>query len=67
VQVRYFYFALPLVLAAIGIALGGLAERWRWGWLLAWGLALAIIAPMVSLWISTTLGDGKIPMTPLTH
>jgi hypothetical protein len=67
VQVRYFYFALPLVLAAQGVALGFIAERGRWGRLAAWALALAIIAPMVALWVSATLAEGKIPMTPLTH
>jgi hypothetical protein len=67
VQVRYFYFALPLVLAAIGVALGELASRGRLGWLAAYAVALAIIAPQVALWISATLAEGKIPMTPLTH
>jgi hypothetical protein len=67
VQVRYFYFALPLVLAVVGVALGEIATRGRWAHLAAWALALAVVAPQVSLWLSATLGEGKIPMTPLTH
>lgn len=67
VQVRYFYFALPLVLAAVGVALGHIAGHGRWARLAAWALTLAVIAPMVALWLSATLAEGKIPMTPLTH
>jgi hypothetical protein len=67
VQVRYFYFALPLVLAAIAVALGAIAERGRLARLAAWALTLAVVAPQVALWLSATLAEGKIPMTPLTH
>ena len=66
-QVRYFYFALPLVLAAIGIALGYLAaySRWiRWG---AWLFVLSIALQSTALWFMATFANGKISMTPLTH
>ncbi|HWQ12393.1 MAG TPA: hypothetical protein VNL77_06325 [Roseiflexaceae bacterium] len=67
VQVRYFYFALPLVLAVIGVTLGEIAARGRLARLAAWALALAVLAPQVAQWFSATFGEGKIPMTPLTH
>jgi hypothetical protein len=67
VQVRYFYFALPLVLALIALPLGRLASWNRWGQLAAWAIALAIVLPQIALWFSATWAEGKIPMTPLTH
>lgn len=67
VQVRYFYFALPLVLAAIALFLGTIAARGRWGTLIGWALVLAVVIPQIALWYSGTWGEGKIPMTPLTH
>ncbi len=67
VQVRYFYFALPLVLALIALPLGWIAVRTRLGELAAWGVVLLIIVPQIALWFSATWGEGKIPMTPLTH
>lgn len=66
-QVRYFYFALPLVLAAIGIALGYLStySRWiRWG---SWLFVLSIALQSTALWFMATFANGKISMTPLTH
>jgi hypothetical protein len=70
VQVRYFYFALPLVLALIAIPLGRIAE-WRRmpevGRVLAWTIVIAIIVPQIALWFGGTWGEAKIPMTPLTH
>jgi hypothetical protein len=70
VQVRYFYFALPLVLALIALPLGRIAE-WRRmpevGRVLAWTIVIAIIVPQIALWFGGTWGEAKIPMTPLTH
>jgi hypothetical protein len=67
VQVRYFYFALPLILALIALPLGWLAERNRWSALAVWAIVLVIVVPQIALWYSGTWGEGKIPMTPLTH
>jgi len=67
VQVRYFYFALPLLLTAIAILLGRLAARGRWGRLAAWALTLAIALQSILLWYSTAMGAGRLSMTPLTH
>lgn len=67
VQVRFFYFSLPFVLAAMGLALGKLATRGQVGRLTAWALTLAVIAPQIFLWFQATFADGKIPLTPLTH
>jgi hypothetical protein len=66
-QVRYFYFLLPLALAAVGIVLGQLAARGRWARLAAWSAALLVAAQMAALWISATMADGKLSLTPLTH
>ncbi len=66
-QVRYFYFALPLAVSAIGIWLGRLVVHGRLGRLVAWVLLAALFLQGVALWYSTTMGDGKITMTPLTH
>jgi hypothetical protein len=66
-QVRYFYFLLPLALAAIGVVLGHLASRGRWAGAAAWSVALLVAAQAVALWISATMADGKLSMTPLTH
>ncbi len=67
VQVRYFYFALPLMLPLIALPLGRIASRGRNGQLVAWSLALVVMLPQLTLWIAATWGEGKIPMTPLTH
>ena len=66
-QVRYFYFALPLVLAAVAVVLGQIAARGRAARIVAWALVLALAVQGVALWYSTTMGDGAISMTPLTH
>lgn len=67
VQVRYFYFALPLVLPLIALPLGRIAARSRAGTVVAWAIVIAIMLPQIMLWFGGTWGDGKIPMTPLTH
>jgi hypothetical protein len=66
-QVRYLYFLLPLALAAVGIVLGRLAARGRWARLAAWSTALLVVAQMAALWLSATMADGKLSLTPLTH
>lgn len=66
-QVRYFYFSLPLAAAAAAILLGRLSIRGRWGQVIAWALVLALAIPNVLLWYSATMASGKISMTPLTH
>jgi hypothetical protein len=35
--------------------------------IVAWALVIALMLPQIILWFSGTWGDGKIPMTPLTH
>ena len=66
-QVRYFYFALPLALAAIAIVLGRLAARGRWARVVAWTLVLALLLQGAVAWLAAALGDVQISMTPLTH
>ncbi|HEX9440245.1 MAG TPA: hypothetical protein VF909_11205 [Roseiflexaceae bacterium] len=67
VQVRYFYFALPLALAAIAIVLGHLAARGRWARFATWALVLMLFLQGVMFWYSSAFGDGQLSMTPLTH
>lgn len=66
-QVRYFYFALPAILALIALPLGQIATRGPGGRRTAWTLALALALPGILLWFQTTMSDGRISMTPLTH
>jgi hypothetical protein len=66
-QVRYFYFALPLVLAIVALPLGRLADHGRVGRAAAWAAALIISLSGTALWLSTAFADGSISMTPLTH
>jgi hypothetical protein len=67
VQVRYFYFALPLALAAVGLFLGRMAARGPAARLAAWALVLALVLQGMLLWYSVAVGDGQLSMTPLTH
>jgi hypothetical protein len=66
-QVRYFYFALPLALAAIAIVLGQIAARGRWARAVAWALVLAFLFQGTAAWFTAAFGDMQISMTPLTH
>jgi hypothetical protein len=66
-QVRYFYFLLPLALAAIGLLLGRLATHGRWARVAAYCMALLVSAQGVALWMSVTMADGKLSLAPLTH
>src|SRR5258705_151552 len=66
-QVRYFYFALPLALAAIAILLGRVAARGRWARLVGWALVLALLLQGAIAWSGAAFGEIQISMTPLTH
>jgi hypothetical protein len=66
-QVRYFYFALPLALAAIAIVLGQIGTRGRWARTVAWVLVLALLFQGTAAWFTAAFGDVQISMTPLTH
>ena len=66
-QVRYFYFFLPMALAAIGIALGRIATRGRAGYAVAWLTVLFVAVQGAALWFSVAFGSGKLSLTPLTH
>lgn len=66
-QVRYFYFAVPIVLVSVATALGWLARRGRWWRLAAWAMALGIAAQGVALWFGASFGDVSLSLTPLTH
>lgn len=66
-QVRYFYFALPLAIPAIAIALSRIANRGPLGRTAAWVLVALIVLQGAMAWYGTTFGEIRISMTPLTH
>jgi hypothetical protein len=66
-QVRYFYFALPLALPAIAIVLGRIAARGGWAKATAWAIVLLLLLQGVTAWFIAAFGDTQISMTPLTH
>jgi hypothetical protein len=66
-QVRYFYFALPLVLPAIGIVLGRIAARGQWARRVSWALVLLLLLQGALAWAGAAFGEVQISMTPLTH
>lgn len=66
-QVRYFYFAIPIVLIIIAYALAAIERRGRWGGYAAWTLALFMCAQGTAQWWLATFGDLHLSLTPLTH
>jgi hypothetical protein len=66
-QVRYYYFVLPLALALIGIAWAHLARRGRAGLALAGALVLLTAGAGIVQWLGATFDERAISMTPLTH
>lgn len=66
-QVRYFYFALPLVLPAIAIVLSRLAARGVWARRCCWALMVVLVIQGALAWAGTAFGEVQISMTPLTH
>lgn len=66
-QVRYFYFVLPLALPLITLPLGRIAHRGRFARTVIWVLTALLCLQGAILWLSATLGEGRISLTPLTH
>ncbi|NJM06957.1 hypothetical protein HC891_13460 [Candidatus Gracilibacteria bacterium] len=66
-QVRYFYFLVPLAFATAGVLLGTIAGRGRIGKTVAWSLTVALVLFTVIDWVLTAFYDGKLTMTVLTH
>ena len=66
-QVRYAYFAVPLVCAGLGLVLDQWMARGWWGRLLSWSLMGLIVWSGLSLWIEGTLFFVKPTLTALTH
>ena len=66
-QVRYFYFAVPIASILIAAALSRIAAFGGWGRRLAWALALLIFIQGVSPWFGAAFGDVHLSLTPLTH
>jgi hypothetical protein len=66
-QVRYFYFLVPLAFAVAGVLLGTIARCGRVGKTVAWALTIALVLFTIVDWLLTAFYDGKLTMTVLTH
>ena len=66
-QVRYYYFVVPLALALIGVAWAQLARRGRAGLVLGGALVLLVAGTGIVQWLGATFDEQAISMTPLTH
>lgn len=66
-QVRYFYFSIPLAVVLIGYALSRIAALHRWGRALAWVAVLVIVLQGALPWLGAAFGDVHLSLTPLTH
>ena len=65
-QVRYSYFALPLVVIGFGMLLDRMM-RTRLLALVGWGIVAAVAAAGLSLWYSGVIDAVKPTLTALTH
>ncbi len=66
-QVRYGYFAIPLLCAGLGMMLDQLMLRGRVGWLAGASLTAMLIVAGVHLWISGVFFGVKPVLSGLTH
>ncbi|HMP40433.1 MAG TPA: hypothetical protein PKA05_08640, partial [Roseiflexaceae bacterium] len=66
-QVRYYYFSVPIALALLALVLGQLAARGYGGRIVAWAIVALAVLDGISQWLGNTFGDHIISMTPLTH
>jgi hypothetical protein len=67
VQVRYAYFAIPMLCAGIGLVLEQIMARWSWGWLVGWGVVAAIAVAGMDLWLDGVILFVKPTLIALTH
>ncbi len=66
-QVRYAYFAVPMLCAGLGLLLDRLMSRHRAAWLAGWCLIALIAWTGLSLWVSGAIFFVKPTLTALTH
>ncbi len=66
-QVRYMYFAIPIVCAGLGLLLDRLMLRRPWGWLAGWGMLAAISYSGIVLLYGSILWGFKPLLSALTH
>ncbi len=66
-QVRYMYFAVPVLCAGTAQILDRIMQRSWWGWTAAWCTLALICLAGLSLWAGGTLWDIKPTLTALTH
>jgi hypothetical protein len=64
-QVRYLVFLAPPACLLIADALDWIGERVRFGPLIAWGLALLLVAQGCASWYNGTINDIQMSMVPL--
>ncbi len=65
-QVRYGYFATPMVCAGLALLLDRLMDR-RWGSIAGWGITGLITFTGLILWLNGVLWAVKPAMAALTH
>lgn len=66
-QVRYAYFAIPLLCAGLGLLLDQLMARRRWGRVVSWGLLGFVSFAGLSLWVNGVFLGVKPTLMALLH
>ncbi|GAC1383971.1 MAG: hypothetical protein NVSMB42_01350 [Herpetosiphon sp.] len=66
-QVRYAYFAIPVVVAGVSMLLDRLMARGRWNRVAVWCLLAFAAWTGLQLWYLGTVWFVKAPIMPLTH
>lgn len=65
-QVRYAYFAMPMICAGLGLLLDRLMAR-RWGKLIGWSLLGIVVWSGLGLWFEGIFAFVKPTLMALTH
>ncbi len=66
-QVRYAYFAMPLVSAGLALLLDRLMNGRAWGWLVSALVVGVVVVAGVNVWYSGVFWAVKPTLTALTH
>jgi hypothetical protein len=66
-QVRYAYFAVPLVCAGLGMLLDRFSRAGRWGRAASWSIVGMIVWAGLALWLPGIFEGLKPTLTALTH
>lgn len=66
-QVRYAYFAMPLVCAGLGVLLDRFSRAGRWGAAVSWSVMALVVWSGLLLWLPGIFEGIKPTLTALTH